>query len=129
MQQEPTNYHENLFKGASNSTFENARNNRKIATKAEEMMWQALRGKKVNGLKFRRQHPISTFIADFYCHEKQVVIEVDGEYHFQNDQPQYDAWRTEILEDLGVKVIRFSNQEVEDDIVSVISILKKMLVE
>ena len=110
MQQEPTNYHENLFKGASNSTFENARNNRKVATKAEEVMWQALRGKKVNGLKFRRQHPISTFIADFYCAEKKVIIELDGEIH--ETQKEYDENRDSILQEMGIKVTRFKNGEV-----------------
>lgn len=127
MQDQPTDYHENLFRGATITTFINARVNRKIATETEALLWQELRGKKINGYKFRRQHPIDTFIADFYCHEKKLVVEIDGEYHFQNDQPQYDAWRTEVLENLGITVIRFSNYEVENEREKVINHLKEIL--
>ena len=98
-----------MFEGASHIIFANAKHLRNNMTDAEKVLWFYLKTGS-EGLKFRRQHPIGIYIADFYCHEKQLVIEVDGEYHFQNDQPQYDAWRTEILEDLGVKVIRFSNR-------------------
>ena len=127
MQDQPTNYQENLFKGASTKAFENARSNRKTAPETEKLMWEELRGKKINGYKFRRQHPIDTFIADFYCHEKKLVVEINGEYHFQNDQPQYDTWRTEILENLGITVIRFSNYEVENEMERVTNLLKKLL--
>jgi very-short-patch-repair endonuclease len=127
MQDQPTNYQENLCKGASVTTFENARINRKAPTATEAIMWEKLRGKKINGHKFRRQHPINTFIADFYCHEKKLIVEIDGEYHFQDDQPQYDAWRTETLESLGITVIRFSNYEVENEIEKVINLLKVIL--
>jgi very-short-patch-repair endonuclease len=127
MQDQPTNYQENLFKGASKTTFKNAKINRKTTTETEALLWQELRGKKIDGFKFRRQHPIDTFIADFYCHEKKIVVEIDGEYHFQNDQPQYDAWRTEILENLGITVIRFSNYEVENEIEKVKNLIKEIL--
>ena len=127
MQDQPKDYHENLFRGATITTFKNARTNRKTATETEKLMWEELRGKKINGYKFRRQHPVDTFIADFYCHEKKLIIEIDGEYHFQNDQPQYDTWRTEILENLGITVIRFSNYEVENEIEKVINLLKLLL--
>ncbi len=127
MKDQPTNYQENLFKGASTTTFKNAKINRKTATETEALLWQELRGKKIDGFKFRRQHPIDTFIADFYCHEKKIVVEIDGEYHFQNDQPQYDAWRTEILENLGITVIRFSNYEVENEIENVKILIKEIL--
>jgi very-short-patch-repair endonuclease len=127
MNDQPTNYQENLFRGATITTFKNARTNRKTATETEALLWQELRGKKINGYKFRRQHPVDTFIADFYCHEKKLVIEIDGEYHYQNDQPQYDAWRTEILENLGITVIRFSNYEVENEIEKVKNLIKELL--
>lgn len=127
MEDQPTNYQENLYKGATKTIFENARTNRKTATETEALLWQELRGKKINGYKFRRQHPIDTFIADFYCHEKKLVIEIDGEYHYQNDQPQYDAWRTETLENFGITVIRFSNYEVENEIEKVKNLIKEIL--
>jgi very-short-patch-repair endonuclease len=76
MNDQSTNYQENLHKGATKTTFENARNNRKAPTASEALLWQELRGKKINGHKFRRQHPIDTFIADFYCHEKKLITDV-----------------------------------------------------
>jgi len=72
-------------------------------------------------VKFRRQHPINQFIADFYCHELKLVIEVDGEIHLQKDKIEYDLMRTEVFNSYGIHVIRFKNQEVlknSDKIVS-----------
>ena len=85
-------------------------------TPAESMLWSFLRNKSFLGLKFRRQHPIKNFIVDFYCHELKMVIELDGSIHDQNDQAEYDLGRTFELEELGLKVIRFRNEEVFDSI-------------
>ena len=63
-------------------------------------------------LKFRRQHPILNYIADFYCHELQIVIEVDGEYHNKEDQAKEDEKRTKYLMEKGIKVFRLTNEEV-----------------
>jgi very-short-patch-repair endonuclease len=68
----------------------------------------------------RRQHPIGNFIADFYCHEFKLVIEVDGAYHSQDDPSDYDQGRSYELEELGIKVLRFTNEEVITDINAVI---------
>ena len=68
------------------------------------------------GLRFKAQHPIDIFIADFYCHALKLVIEIDGEIHHSNDQKEYDINREAELERFGIKVIRFTNMEVEQDI-------------
>ena len=78
-------------------------------TEAEKLIWEYLRNKKT-GHKIRRQHVIDNYIADFVCLPKKVVIEIDGEIHIQ--QKEYDAFRTNTLNEKGYKVIRFTNAEV-----------------
>jgi len=92
-----------------------AREMRHPQTPAEATLWHALRNRQT-GFKFRRQHPIERFIIDFYCAEAKLLIEVDGESHLQPDQEEYDKARTEYLEDLGYKVIRFTNNDVKYNI-------------
>ena len=92
-----------------------AREMRHPQTAAETTLWHALRNRQT-GFKFRRQHPIERFIIDFYCAEAKLLIEVDGETHCQPDQEEYDKARTEYLEELGYKVIRFSNNDVRYNI-------------
>lgn len=87
-----------------------ARELRQPQTPAEQKLWAVLRRKNLNGLKFRRQHPIGRFIVDFYCAEVKLVIEVDGESH--DHQVEYDALRTAWLEENGCRVIRFLNTDV-----------------
>jgi very-short-patch-repair endonuclease len=94
-----------------------ARDLRIRQTDAESLLWYALRGRRLCGLKFRRQYPIEPFIADFVCVEKQLVVEVDGGYH--DDIYQKDKSRQEKIEAKGWEVIRFSNEEVLGDIESV----------
>jgi very-short-patch-repair endonuclease len=113
-------YDDKLFKGAKASTFENARSPRKALTVAEELLWQELRNRKLQGLKFRRQHPINHYIADFYCAEKQLVIEVDGSVHNSKEQTEYDAMRTADLASMDIGVLRFTNDEVEKHMPSVL---------
>ncbi|MHB8258879.1 MAG: methionine synthase [Bacteroidia bacterium] len=86
-----------------------AKDMRKKPTHAEEKLWDALRNRKLN-TKFRRQQPIGQFIADFVCIEQKLIIEVDGEIH--NSKKEYDEGRTYLLEDIGYRVIRFSNENV-----------------
>ena len=102
-----------------------ARNNRKNQTEAEARLWERLRKNQVLGLKFRRQHAIQDFIADFVCIEKRLVIEVDGEIHDQ--QREYDQVRTEFLNANGFNVIRFTNNEVNKDIDFVIERIKQVI--
>lgn len=82
-------------------------------TPAEAMLWSALDNKKL-GIKFRRQHILNQFIVDFYCLEKNLVIEVDGKIH--NDQKERDAERDTILKTLGCQILRFKNHEVINQI-------------
>ncbi|MBC7865699.1 MAG: leucine--tRNA ligase [Bacteroidia bacterium] len=96
-----------------------AKNNRKGPTPSEDILWQALRNRKVGGFKFRRQHPIKMFIADFVCLEKNIVVEIDGGYHFTDEQKKADEIRTSELEIARFKVIRFTNEEVLNDLDSV----------
>lgn len=91
---------------------ENAKQHRQNPTDAEKVLWELLRGKKLEGYKFRRQHIIDDFIVDFLCLEKRLVVEVDGDYHFTPEQKEADELRTEVLKTYGFKVIRFSNKEV-----------------
>ncbi|MFA5837503.1 MAG: DUF559 domain-containing protein [Bellilinea sp.] len=91
---------------------ERCREMRKNATDAEALLWQLLRDRQFLGYKFRRQHPIAGFIADFYCHEAHLIIELDGAGHAEDSQASYDTERTQNLEALGLQVIRFWNQQV-----------------
>jgi len=88
---------------------ENSKANRKDQTEAEEILWEKVRDSKL-GYKIRRQHAIDKFITDFVCLEKKLIIEVDGEIHLQ--QQEEDEGRTFMLEDIGYKLIRFTNEEV-----------------
>jgi very-short-patch-repair endonuclease len=105
-------FEDSLFKGADGKLFHFARANRKSQTEAEKFLWSFLRQRKLQGFKFRRQHPISYFIVDFYCPERNLVIELDGDYHKERDQRKYDEGRTFELQEFNLKVIRFTNVEV-----------------
>jgi very-short-patch-repair endonuclease len=83
-----------MHKGAPPKHFYYSGENRKLSTKAEQVLWTHLRNRKLHGYKFRRQHPILDFIADFYCHGCKLIIELDGEYHNAIEQRQYDEGRT-----------------------------------
>lgn len=105
-----------FFHEAKAGTFQNAAQLRKTSTEAEKVLWEQLRGRKLNGLKFRRQHCIHQFIADFYCHELKLVIELDGSIHHLRDVAQYDDYREKLIMEYGLKVLRFSNDDVFNDI-------------
>ena len=104
-----------------------ARENRKDPTEAEDVMWQALRNRALK-YKFRRQHPIDSFIVDFVCMEKKLIVEIDGEIHDLLEHKEYDKHRGKILEELGYNVIRFKNNEVKNDLKSVLEKIKSELV-
>jgi len=120
-------YAQELFKGAGTALFGNARSMRKEKTEAEDKLWRELRNKQIENCKFRRQHPIGNFIADFYCHEKKLLIEVDGGYHDKKEQQAYDLARTQIINEFGIKVIRFSNEEVLNDMQEVLKKITEAL--
>jgi very-short-patch-repair endonuclease len=79
-----------------------------------------LRSRQLYGIRFRRQHPIDRFVLDFFCYGHHLAIEVDGDTHYSPEQEEADRSRTERLRHLGVRVIRFTNREVEDDIEGVL---------
>ena len=81
------------------------------ATSAERHLWGFLKGKQVCGRKFRRQHSIGAYIADFYCPEEHLVIELDGDSHYTEEAQEYDANRTAFLNALGIDVLRFTNHQ------------------
>lgn len=103
-----------FYYGASATTKAQAAELRKSMTVAEKILWQRLRNRQVNGLKFRRQHPVDVFILDFYCHVKKLAIEVDGGIHNNEEQREWDENRTYELNEFGIKVLRFTNEEVID---------------
>ena len=94
---------------------EYAAENRRFQTDAERMLWRCLSTNKL-GIHFRRQHIIGCYIADFVCLRKKLIIEVDGGYHSQKKQAIKDYYRTEDLERMGFKVIRFRNEDIETNI-------------
>lgn len=94
-------------------------------TKAEKILWKELRNRKLN-VKFRRQHPVDRFILDFYAPEIKLGIELDGFSH--KESREYDKLRTEYFESLGIKIIRFWNIEIEQNLKSVIDKIKKNLI-
>ena len=90
--------------------WEKARDLRHNATDAERRLWQHLRGRQLQGLKFRRQYPIAGYVADFACIEARLVIELDGGQH--SEQAEYDAERTRKMQANGYRVLRFWNDDV-----------------
>jgi very-short-patch-repair endonuclease len=105
---------------------ERAREFRQPQTPAETTLWQHLRNRNLI-YKFRRQHPIDRFIIDFYCAEARLCIEIDGGSHFETEQAKYDAVRTKFLEQMGYKVIRFTNEAVRYNIHAVVDEIIKQI--
>lgn len=105
-----------MFLSASPQIFKNAAELRSNPTKAEEILWQHLKSKQLNGIKFRRQHPVKKFILDFYSHEFKVGIELDGYHHNQTSIQFYDNDRSQILSEYGIRILRISNTLVFEDI-------------
>lgn len=95
---------------AKSATF--ARHLRKNPTLAERELWRALRGGAIDGLKFRRQHPIDRYVTDFACVALKLVVEVDGGVHDDDDQALHDVGRTAVIERLGWQVLRVTNADV-----------------
>ncbi|HEV8269889.1 MAG TPA: endonuclease domain-containing protein [Chitinophagaceae bacterium] len=123
-------YNDNLHKEAIGKLYQFGKELRQQSTEAEKLLWTELRNKKINGLKFRRQHPIDKFIVDFYCHEKKLAIELDGGVHDKKVNKEYDEARTAMLAGLNVIVLRFKNEDVINnmkDVLEKISYMADML--
>jgi|ERR1043165_168939 very-short-patch-repair endonuclease len=101
-----------MYYGASAKLFEYAKTMRMAPTDAEKVVWDLLYDQPFLQYKFRRQHPIAQFIADFYSHRLKLVIEIDGSIHQLKEQKEYDNFRDEEMQALGISVIRLSNNEI-----------------
>ena len=117
-----------MFEGATYLLFENAKSLRKNMTAAEIVLWMHLKAV-INGFKFRRQHPIGIYIADFYCHKTKLIIEVDGSIHTLTEINQQDKIRQEDLENLGYRLIRFSNKQILQQMEKVLQSITKTINE
>ena len=102
-----------------------AREHRKSPTKSEKILWKALRGKKLDGVKFRRQQPIGVYIADFYSSAYRLIVEVDGSIH--DTQQEADAERDEIMKTLGLNILRLPAELVENDLGSALEKIRERI--
>ena len=98
----------------------NAKRLRRSMTDAECLLWYALRGHRLRGLMFRRQVPIAGFVVDFVCHEKRLIVEVDGATHSSDAERRRDVRRTAILEAEGYRIVRFWNDDIYGNLVGVL---------
>jgi len=114
-----------MFYGAKRKIFQNAEVLRSNMTISEKLLWERL-NKSQLGVRFKAQHPIDLFVADFYCHKYKLVVEIDGEIH--QKQKEYDEGRTAEMENYDLKVIRFTNDQVLNDIDWVVEEIKKFLI-
>ena len=111
--------------GASFNIKAKARELRKNMTEQEKILWKRLRKRQQNGMHFRRQHPYSIYILDFYCFEANLALEVDGKVHLS--QKEYDLERTRFLKSSGLNVLRFTNDDIETNIKWVLEQINKYL--
>lgn len=98
---------------------------RKNMTPAEQKLWAALKDRQLDGFKFRAQHPVGHFIVDFYCPACSLMIEIDGSVHHM--QADYDTARTQQLESYGYKVLRFTNDEVINDLADILKTIRQII--
>ena len=103
-----------MYYGASRDIMNRARELRDNMTLEENLVWQFLRKNQL-GVKFRRQHPINSYIADFYCHRAKLVIEIDGVNHRSKEHMIYDKNRDAVMSDFGISIIRITNQECNEN--------------
>jgi len=98
---------------------------RKSLTPAEAVLWNAIKNKQLEGRKFRRQHSIGNYIVDFYCPSEKLVIELDGAGHFTYEGSQKDEKRDNYLNSLGIKVIRFENRDLKNNLDAVLKVISE----
>ena len=102
---------------------------RQDPTDAEELLWDRLRNRRLLGFKFRRQHQIGKYVTDFYCNEAKLVIECDGKIHEQRDNWHHDQARDAYLSALGVRILRFTNEQVLKETQHVLSVISEDLMK
>lgn len=118
----------NMFYGATQPIFKRAQELRKNQTEDEKLLWLHIKSNQL-GVRFKRQHPIWMYIADFYCHELKLVIELDGPIHLQKAVMENDKIREEDLKSFGIRVIRFTNRELRNEINITIDKIKEVIKE
>ena len=106
-----------------------ARKSRQVTTDAELLLWNRLRNRQLPGFKFRRQHQFGEYIADFYCHEAKLVIECDGGVHSAVETWNQDQSRDAYMSSLGLRVLRFTNEQVLNETEAVLNVIGKYLRE
>ena len=116
-----------LHQGAKASIQQNAREVRHRQTEAEQKLWSLLRNRQLKGRKFRRQHAIANYVVDFYCNESKLAIELDGNFHLETEAKEYDNSRTVLLNEIGITVLRFWNEEVINDSAQVLQKISEHL--
>ena len=114
--------------GASKTIFQYAEELRKNMTEAEKAIWGRL-CKNQLGVRMRRQHPVWKYIADYYCHELKLVIEIDGGIHLLNENKEYDVGRETTLNEFGIEIMRFTNDQVINEIDHVIKAIENKITE
>jgi very-short-patch-repair endonuclease len=103
-----------------------AKHLRQTSTPAEEILWSHLRNRRFLGLKFRRQAPVGPYVADFFCHELRLILEVDGPVHLEETQVSHDLNRDANLQALGYRVLRFTNQQILTELDSLLEIIRRL---
>jgi very-short-patch-repair endonuclease len=116
----------NIVRGqrVSAKQLEGAKELRREMTPAEKILWKHLKANQLNGLHFRRQQVVHGYFADFYCHQHELIVEVDGGIH--ETQQEYDAEREEYLIGLGFGIIRFTNDEIMKNLEGVLQKIVKV---
>ena len=100
---------------------------RKNAPTPESILWFAIRNRKIKEQKFKRQFSIDRYVLDFYCPALRLAIEIDGGYHQSSNMKEYDLERQRSVESLGIKFLRFSNQEILDNLEAVINKISNLI--
>jgi very-short-patch-repair endonuclease len=118
-----------MYFGAKPDLFELAKEMRKNPTETERILWNILRKYRKKGFLFSQQHPIYIFIADFYCHKIKLVIEVDGAVHFNAESLEHDDGRSGVMENFGITVIRFTNDQVLYNQATVITHINEVMLK
>ncbi|MGC4042739.1 MAG: endonuclease domain-containing protein [Armatimonas sp.] len=113
-----------LWRGVSPELRNITQEHRQNLTEAEQTLWKALQSGQLNGIRFRCQHAWETFIFDFYCPKRRLIIEVDGGYHSEPDQKEKDQYRDTYLVAHGVQILRFTNEQIFHELPSVLEQIK-----
>lgn len=113
-----------MYFGAKPSMFKLAKELRKTQTETEKVLWSKLNKNQILGLQFRRQHPIDKFIVDFFCAKIKLVVEIDGSIHDIPEYQNHDLGRTDILNDFGITVVRFTNEQIINEIDYIVNQIK-----